>query len=55
MDNKLLGTLTIDSFKELSNMLEFRGDRVYVKSELYEQWQEIILSVSPLAIISYLI
>lgn len=55
MKEKSLGTLTIDSFKELSDMLEFRGDRVYVKNESFERWQEIILSVSPLAIISYLI
>lgn len=55
MHDKSLGTLTIDSLKELSNMLEFRGDRVYVKKESFERWQEIILSVSPLSIISYLI
>lgn len=55
MDDKSVGALTIYSFKELSNMLEFRGDRVYVKKESFERWQEIILSVSPLSIISYLI
>lgn len=55
MHDKSLGTLTIDSFKELSNMLEFRGERVYVKKESFESWQEIILSVSPLQMISYLI
>lgn len=55
MKEKSLGTLTIDSFKELSNMLEFRSDRVYVTKESFERWQEIILSVSPLQIISYLI
>lgn len=55
MNDKSLGTLTIDSFKELSKMLEFRGERIYVKNDSFERWQEIILSVSPLQIISYLI
>lgn len=55
INNKSVGELTIDSFEKLSNMLEFRGDRVYVKKESFERWQEIILSVSPLSIISYLI
>ncbi|MDY0263957.1 MAG: hypothetical protein RBR12_02135 [Sulfurospirillum cavolei] len=53
--DKTLSRLTIDSFKELSDMLEFHSNRVYVKAECFERWQEIILSVSPLAIISYFI
>ncbi|MDY0122490.1 MAG: hypothetical protein RBR54_11170 [Sulfurimonas sp.] len=52
---KSLGALTLDSFKELSQMLEFRGERAYVKSASFARWQEIILTVSPLAIISYAI
>lgn len=55
MKDKSLGTLTIDSLKELSSLLEFRGNKVYVKNKSFERWQEIILSVSPLMIISYLI
>lgn len=52
---KSIQKLTIDSLNELSHMLEFLGDRIYVKSECFERWQNIIITVSPLLIISYLI
>lgn len=43
----------IDSIEELSNMLIFRNNQIYVKNEYFEKWQNSILSISPMLIISY--
>lgn len=40
---------------ELSEMLIFRNNNIYIKNEQFERWQNCILSVSPLLIISYAI
>ena len=55
INEKSIDELIIDSVAELSTMLEFRNNRVYVKDKLFKRWQDIILSFSPLVIISYLI
>ncbi|MDD2357549.1 MAG: hypothetical protein PHX13_06550 [Thiovulaceae bacterium] len=52
---KSLNELLIDSLEELSKMLLFRGENIYVKNQDFEKWQNTILSVSPLLIISYAI
>lgn len=52
---KSAGELLISTLKELSQMLIFRGERIYVKNEMFARWQEVILNVSPLLIISYAI
>ena len=54
INEKSIDELIIDSVAELSTMLEFRNNRVYVKDKLFKRWQDIILSFSPLVIISYL-
>lgn len=53
--NEEINSVLIDSLEELSNMLIFRDKCVYVKNEYFEKWQNSILSVSPMFIISYLI
>ena len=50
---KQLGHLICDSFEHLSDFFEFKSERVYVKYESFQRWQECILSVSPLMIITY--
>jgi adenosine deaminase len=47
--------LLIATLGELSQMLVFRGECIYVKNELFERWQDSILSVSPLLVISFAI
>lgn len=53
--DKTINQLLNDTLNELSQMLSFRGEKVYVKNEQFEKWQNSILSVSPLLIISYAI
>lgn len=53
--NEEINSVLIDSLEELSSMLIFREKCVYVKNEYFEKWQNSILSVSPMFIISYLI
>ena len=53
--NEEINSVLINSLEELSNMLIFRDKCVYVKNEYFEKWQNSILSVSPMFIISYLI
>lgn len=50
---KFIIEIISNSLTELANVLHFRGEKIYVRNELFERWQEIILSVSPLMIISY--
>lgn len=47
--------LLVDSLEELSNMLIFRGEKIYVKNQQFEKWQNSILSISPMLIISFAI
>ena len=53
--NEDINSVLIDSLEELSDMLIFREQCVYIKNEYFEKWQNSILSVSPMLIISYLI
>lgn len=54
-NGKSTNELLLCTLKEFSKMLTFRGEHIYVKNEMFERWQEVILSVSPLLIISYAI
>ncbi len=51
--SKTVNELLVDSLAELSKMLVFRGEKIYVENQQFEKWQNTILSVSPLLIISY--
>lgn len=53
--NEDINSVLIDSLEELSDMLIFREQCVYIKNEYFEKWQNSILSVSPMLIIAYLI
>lgn len=53
--NENINSVFIDSLEELSNMLILRDKFIYVKTEYFEKWQNSILSVSPIFIISYMI
>ena len=53
--NEDINLVLIDSLEELSDMLIFREQCVYIKNEYFEKWQNSILSVSPMLIIAYLI
>lgn len=53
--SKTINELLIDSLEELSKMLIFRGEKIYVDNNQFEKWQNAILSVSPMLIISYAI
>lgn len=52
---KTTDKLLFDTLKELSQMLVFSGENIYVKNEMFERWQDTIMSVSPLVIISFAI
>jgi len=45
--------LLIDFFDKLSDFLIYKNNNIYVKEELFQEWQSIITRVSPLMIISY--
>ncbi len=51
--NKSTNELLTNSLEELSKILIFRGEKIYVENQQFEKWQNTILSVSPLLIISY--
>lgn len=53
--DKSTNELLNDTLEELSNMLVFQGEKIYVENKQFEKWQNTILSVSPLLIISYAI
>lgn len=48
-----LGAFLTGSLKELAYMLYFRGRQLYVKTDRFDEWQEAILSVSPLLVIAF--
>lgn len=52
---KSTNELLTDTLEELSNMLVFHGEKIYIDKQQFEKWQNTILSVSPLLIISYAI
>lgn len=53
--SKSTNDLLFDTFAQLSSMLVFQGEKIYVNNQRFEKWQNTILSVSPLLIISYAI
>lgn len=53
--SKSTNDLLFDTLEELSSMLVFQGEKIYVNNQQFEKWQNTILSVSPLIIISYAI
>lgn len=52
---KSTNALINDTLEELAQMLIFQGEKIYVNNQQFEKWQNTILSVSPLLIISYAI
>ncbi len=48
-----INLILFDVLEELSSMLTFKNEKVYIKNKYFEKWQNIILTVSPLFIISY--
>lgn len=52
MRDKSRNEMILDSLSELSSMLEFRSHNIYVKNNQFEKWQNTIISISPLLIIS---
>lgn len=52
---KSTNELLLSTLDELSNMLTFRDDKIYVANQQFEKWQNTILSISPLVIISFAI
>lgn len=53
--DKSTNEILTDTLEELSKILEFQGEKIYVNNKEFEKWQNTILSVSPLLIISYAI
>lgn len=51
--DKSINELLVSTLTELGKMLHFRGDKIYVKNMQFERWQNTILSISPLLIISH--
>ncbi|MDD5160062.1 MAG: hypothetical protein PHI47_08435 [Sulfuricurvum sp.] len=53
--SKSTNDLLFDTLEELAKMLVFQGEKIYVNNHQFEKWQNTILSISPLIIISYAI
>lgn len=52
---KNLTELLVSFFDKLTNNLEIINDKIYVKEDRFEEWQEIVTKISPLMILSYYI
>lgn len=50
-----LSFIILDFFEQISSYLYVKEQKLYVKEEFFEEWQEIITRVSPIMIISYFI
>ena len=48
-----IGAFLTASLDAVAEMLCFRGRQLYVETDRFEEWQETILSVSPLLVIAY--
>ena len=53
--DKSTNELLLSTLDELGKMLHFRDDKIYVENMQFERWQNTILSISPLLIISHTI
>lgn len=50
---KSTGSYLTASLEALSDLLYFRGRQLYVQTDRFDEWQEVILSVSPLLVMAY--